>query len=195
MLFAMPILPAEPALFPDRLFAEAAMRESSGRRWWVLHTRPQQEKSLARDLLAREISFYLPQNRRTLLIRGRSMSSFTPLFPGYLFLRADQEERIAALSTRRVVRTLEVSDQNRLWDNLDRLNRLINSGLPVAAESGLEPGVQVVMRSGPLAGLRGRILKAAGKRRFMVAVDFIQTGASVLMDDWVLDPVADDRQP
>src|ERR1019366_7320330 len=109
----------------------------------------------------------------------------------YLFLRADQAERVVALSTRRVVRTLEVCDQNRLWDNLDRLNRLIGSGLPVAPESGLEPGSLVVIRSGPLAGLRGRILKAAGKRRFMVEVDFIQAGASVLMDDWVLDPVTD----
>jgi transcription antitermination factor NusG len=191
----MPILPAEPALFPDELFAEAAAADVSGRRWWVLHTRPQQEKSLARDLLAREISFYLPQNRRTLLIRGRPMTSHTPLFPGYLFLMADREERVVALSTRRVVRSLEVSDQGRLWDNLSRLNRLIGSGLAVAAESGLEPGAPVVIRSGPLAGLRGRILKAAGKRRFMVEVDFIQAGASILMDDWVLDPAADGREP
>ncbi len=189
----MPILPPEPALFPEGLFAEAATTAESERRWWVLHTKPHQEKSLARDLLAREISFYLPQTRRTLLIRGRPRTSFTPLFPGYLFLRADREERVAALSTRRVVRSLEVSEQGRLWDNLDHLSRLIDSGLPVAPESGLEPGVPVVIRSGPLAGLRGRILKAAGKRRFMVEIDFIQAGASVLMDDWVLDPVADDR--
>ena len=188
----MPILPAEPALFPEGLFAEAATLALSDRRWWVLHTRPQQEKSLARDLTAREIPFYLPQNQRTLLVRGRSMTSFTPLFPGYLFLMADRAERVVALSTRRVVRTLEVPDQSRLRDNLDRLHRLIGSGLAVAAESGLEPGQRVVIRSGPLAGLRGQILRAAGKRRFMVEVDFIQAGASVLMDDWVLDPLDDD---
>jgi transcription antitermination factor NusG len=191
----MPILPAEPALYPEGLFAEAVASDACERRWWVLHTRPQQEKSLARDLLAREVPFYLPQTRRTLLIRGRPVTSFTPLFPGYLFLRADREERVVALSTRRVVRSLEVSDQGRLRDNLDRLNRLIGTGLPVAAESGLTPGAPVVIRSGPLAGLRGRILKAAGNRRFMVEVDFIQAGASVLMDDWVLDPVDDEQQP
>jgi transcriptional antiterminator RfaH len=190
----MPILAAEPALFPEGLFAEALPPDAAERRWWVLHTRPQQEKSLARDLLAREVPFYLPQNRRSLLVRGRPMTSFTPLFPSYLFLMGDREERVIALSTRRVVRSLEVNDQKRMWDNLGRLHRLISSGLPVAAESGLTPGAAVVVRSGPLAGLRGRILKAAGKRRFMVEVDFIQAGASVLMDDWVLDPAADNQQ-
>jgi hypothetical protein len=41
----------------------------------------------------------------------------------------------------------------------------------------------VVIRSGPLAGLRGTIVEKAAKRRFVVAVDFIQRGASIVLDD------------
>ena len=48
----MPILAAEPAHFPEGLFAEAEASLAATRQWWVLHTRPQQEKSLARDLFA-----------------------------------------------------------------------------------------------------------------------------------------------
>ena len=52
------------------------------------------------------------------------MESYLPLFPGYVFLLADREERVTALATGRVVRSLHVRDQARLWDDLGRLHRL-----------------------------------------------------------------------
>ena len=47
----MPLLPLEPMTFPDDLFANGAsfVKEASG--WWVLHTKPRTEKSLARKCL------------------------------------------------------------------------------------------------------------------------------------------------
>lgn len=87
--------------------------------WWVLHTRPRQEKSLARDLHDCGAPFYLPLVRRRTLVRNRVMESSLPLFPGYLFLLADNEERMTALATRRVARSLDVPDQARLWRDLD----------------------------------------------------------------------------
>ena len=187
----MPILPAEPSVFPDALFAEDRAPEVAGRTWWVLHTRPRREKSLARALHDRGVPFYLPQVRRGSLVRGRVMHSFLPLFPGYLFLLADREEWMTALSTGHVARPLHVADQARLGDDLGRLHRLIASGLPVAHEDGLAPGMEVVIRSGPLEGLRGKILKAVSGRRFVIQVDFIQQGASVLFEDCRLEPVGD----
>ena len=43
----MPILSAEATLFPESLF-EAT--RPAGAAWWVFHTKPRQEKSLARHL-------------------------------------------------------------------------------------------------------------------------------------------------
>jgi transcriptional antiterminator RfaH len=186
----MPILPAERSLFPDALFADDRV-EADGRAWWVLHTRPRREKSLARDLHDRGVGFYLPLVSRRSLVRGRPVQSFLPLFPGYLFLLADRDEWMAALSTGHVARPLPVADQRRLWYDLGRLHRLMESGLPIAREDRLAPGTEVVIRSGPLEGLRGKILKAASGRRFVVQVDFIQQGASVLFEDCRLEPVDD----
>src|SRR4051794_17182902 len=69
----MPVLPAEPEIYPLSLFTEEA--ELSGGAWWVLHTRPRQEKSLARELHAGRIPFYLPQVARRSLVRGRVLTS------------------------------------------------------------------------------------------------------------------------
>jgi hypothetical protein len=52
-------------------------------------------------------------------------------------------------------------------------------------------GAVVDITSGPLEGLRGTIIRSASGRRFVVRVDFIQQGASVLLEDFALIPVRD----
>jgi transcriptional antiterminator RfaH len=178
----MPILHAETDRYPEELFEGLAPPEPDAR-WWVLHTRPRQEKSLARDLLARGTSFFLPQIRRRSLIRGRAFTARIPLFPSYLFLLADDHQRVAALTTRHVVRTLRVVDQDQMWEELSQIQRLIGSGAPITPEDRLAPGSNVEICSGPLSGMRGTILRTGSARRFVVQVDFIQRGASVELGD------------
>src|SRR3954453_13543576 len=104
----MPILPSEPQVFPEFLF-EPERGSFTNRIWWALHTLPRQEKSLARQLHARRIPFYLPLVANRLLVRNRPVTSHLPLFPGYAFILADPEERLVALATKRIVRPLRVA--------------------------------------------------------------------------------------
>jgi transcription antitermination factor NusG len=182
----MPLLPPEPNTFPHQLFSEETTAVRSGRQWWVLHTKPRQEKSLARQLLQARVPFYLPLIERRSLTRGRVMHSSIPLFAGYLFLLGQRDERLTALATKRVVHTLEVADQQTLWDDLTQVHRLINTGAPITPEERLAPGDLIQITRGPLAGLKGRIIRSASGRRFVVQVNFIQRGASVLIDDYNL---------
>jgi transcription antitermination factor NusG len=179
----MPILPAEPAHFPDHLFEEQAPPAAANRAWWVLHTKPRQEKRLAQHLHERHVPFFLPLVSRQVRIRARVVLSHLPLFPGYVFVLGNWEERVAALATGRVVQSLKVVDQELLWHDLRQIQQLIASGAPLTPEGRLEPGATVEIRSGPLAGLRGTIINSVSGRRFLVRVDFIQRGASVLLDD------------
>jgi transcription antitermination factor NusG len=73
-----------------------------------------------------------------------------------------------------------------------RLWRLLASGAPVTPEDRLVPGMTVEITRGPLAGLSGKIVRAASGRRFVVEVHFIQRGASVLLDDFALEPALAD---
>jgi transcriptional antiterminator RfaH len=184
----MPILTDEPHVFPDDLF-DASPDGCAGRIWWALHTRPRQEKCLARQLLASRIPFYLPLVSKRLRIRKRTFTSHQPLFASYLFLLAEPKERIAALGTNRIVRPIPVANQKGLWRDLVQIHRLICSGSPITPEGRLAPGKIVEIKSGPLAGLRGKILEHATRKRFVVEVDFIQQGASILLDDFTLTPV------
>jgi len=160
------------------------------RYWWVIHTKPRQEKSLARALYGGKVPFYLPLISRTRRVRGSRITSYLPLFPGYVFLLGDREERLKALAMSPVVRSLEVVGQDRLWHDLIQIHSLIESGAPITPEDQLAPGALVEICSGPLAGLKGTILDTASGRRFIVQVDFIQRGASVLLDEFSLAKVS-----
>jgi transcriptional antiterminator RfaH len=185
----LPILPAEPDRYPAHLFDGRSTDRPGERAWFALHTRPRQEKSLARHLYASGVSYYLPAIPRRRRFSSRVLTSRMPLFPGYLFLFADRDERQVALASNRVAHAIEVHDQGRLWDDLRQVDRLLGSGVPVATETRLSPGTPVEITTGPLAGLYGTVLKTASGRRFLVRVDFIHQGASVLLEDCSLLPL------
>ena len=80
-------------------------------------------------------------------------------------------------------------DQDGLWSDLRQIQRLIASGAVIRPEDQLTPGTPVEIHSGPLAGLRGEIVKSVSGNRFVVKVDFIQRVASVLLDEASLAPI------
>jgi transcriptional antiterminator RfaH len=102
---------------------------------------------------------------------------------------ANRKKRLQALTTGRIVRALETKDQHGLWHDLEQINQLSARWAPLTPEDRLAPGMTVQIRSGPLAGLVGKILQTASGRRFVVQVNFIQRGATVLLDDCNLMPV------
>jgi transcription antitermination factor NusG len=184
----MPILAAETSLFPDDLLNNPGEPAGSGR-WRVAMTKPRQEKALARDLIDRAVPFYLPLVGKESLVRGRRRKSFLPLFGGYTFLHASDEQRLTALNTGRIAHVLETPEQERLLADLRQIHHLIESGAPMTIEERLEPGRKVRVKSGAMMGLTGTVLSRRNRTLLLVAVDFLQRGVSVAIDDFMLEPV------
>src|SRR5262245_59247140 len=101
----MPLLELEPFIYPDTLL-EASSPDAELGSWWVLHTRPRAEKTLARRFSERGTNFYLPLYPREWRNRGRRFQSYLPLFPGYVFLRGDAAARLTALETNLVAHVI-----------------------------------------------------------------------------------------
>jgi transcriptional antiterminator RfaH len=180
----MPILPAEPDLYPADLW-EGATTGNAGRRWWCLHTKPRMEKATARDLRAMRLPYYLPQvvhEDRT--PQGRRTRSVLPLFTGYLFLLGDEQDRVRSMKPNRLVRVLDVPDQHGLEHDLRQVHRVLSSGLPVVAEPQAPVGSTVRILSGPLQGLEGRVVRRGKRDQFIAVVRFLGGGATVELQDW-----------
>jgi transcriptional antiterminator RfaH len=189
----MPLLPLEPFIFPDDLLTNHEMTPVRGPddscRWWVLHTRPRAEKSLARRLFPRGVPFFLPLYKRQWRSRGRSLCSHMPLFPGYVFLYGDAQVRLQALETNLLARVLHVEDSEQLQTDLARVYRLMTTGVALGPEERLQPGTPVVVISGPLAGLEGKVLRRGKQFKFFVEIEFLQRGVSVEIDSWMIEPL------
>jgi transcriptional antiterminator RfaH len=183
----MPLLPPEPFAFPDTLLADAEPAEGPGC-WWALHTRPRAEKALCRQLLRRSVAYFLPVYQRRWRDRGRLLSSYLPLFPGYVFLWGEADARVAALETNQVANVLPVVDQERLHADLVRVRQLMDAGAPLAPEQKLEPGDPVEIVAGPLAGLGGTVLRRGRRLHFVVEVRLLQQGVSVEIESWMVRP-------
>ena len=187
----MPILAAEPDLHPNDLFDRPELGCEENLRWWALYCLARREKQLMRRLRALEVAFYAPViAKRWRSGAGRVRTSYVPLFAGYVFLYGDAGHRRVAQETSCVSRWLVPPDSAALTRDLVQLHRLIDSGAPLTPESRLGPGMRVRVRSGALAGLEGSVLRRAGETRLLVAVDFLQQGASGLLDDCQLERIA-----
>ena len=186
----MPILPAEPDLFPDNLLDDWSEDPDDQSHWWVLYTLARREKDLMRRLKAMNVGFYGPMcPRKNRSPNGRVRVSHVPLFAGYVFLYGNEDDRLKALTTNCISRTLPVNDASSLVSELRNIRRLIDSNAPLTPESRLEPGARVRVKNGPLKGVEGTVVQRRGKERLLVAVEFLQQGASVALEDFRVEPL------
>lgn len=184
----MPILPVQRDIYPDGLLDEQSMLDTvcraEGARWTAFYTLSRREKDLMRKLEAAGIPFYAPLiNRRLRSAGDRVRSSYVPLFPGYVFSFVDDEQRRAALATNTVARWISIPDERILVGDLRAIKRLIDSKRPLTPEARIESGHIVRVRSGPLRGMEGMVVTRRGEQRLLVAVQFLNQGASIEIED------------
>lgn len=186
----MPILAAEIDVFPEDLLARDDLTDENGSHWWAVYTRSRQEKELMRSLVAMEIPFYCPIiSHRFRSPAGRLRTSHLPLFSNYVFMYADGFRRYQALKTNLISQTIEVNDGPQLVHDLRQIQRLIQLGLPLSIESKLAPGCKIRIKSGPLNGMEGMVVKRQGAEFLFVAVNFLQQGALVKLDSNEVEPM------
>jgi transcriptional antiterminator RfaH len=185
--FAMPILDRESDIYPEHLLEPAG---EGGEPWWALYTMPRREKELMRRLRALELPFYgpiVPQRKKS--PQGRVRTSYLPLFSGYVFLRGDDESRRQALTSNCISRCLMAPDAGQLVEDLRQIRRLILADVPLTVEAQIQPGARVRVRSGALRGIEGVVLRREHRDRLLVAVRFLQQGASLLLGDFEVEEI------
>jgi transcriptional antiterminator RfaH len=132
----------------------------------------------------------LPQVPHTSLIRGRRFTSQIPLFASYVFVFADDHDRIQTLSTQRVIQMLPAPDRAEVTSDLKNIQSLIAANAPLTLESRLQPGRKVRVKNGSLMGMEGVIVARRGCDRLLVSVAFLQQGVSIEISDFQVEPLS-----
>lgn len=159
--------------------------------WWVLHTRPRQEKAVARDLGALKIPHFLPLTDEVRYYGRRKQRVLLPLFPGYVFLHGSPEQAWTLDRAGRLAQIIEVFDQGRLDRELSAIRRVLESGHELVSHPYLHEGMRVEVKSGPLKGVQGVIERRRGRRRLVLQIEVLGVGSSLEIDGSLLRPVDD----
>ena len=77
----------------------------------------------------------------------------------------------------------------QLQRDLRRFAELIAAGAPLLPEARLVTGERVRVKAGPFRDQEGIVIRRNGKTRLQIAIDYLQQGASLEIDDCLLEPV------
>ena len=160
--------------------------------WYALRTRSRHEKRVREQLAALGIEPFLPLAERPRQWKDRRKMVAFPLFPGYCFARFPLSLRVAVLATQGVVQIFWNQDGPVPVPDaeIEAVRRLVESTLPYDPHPYLTEGMQVEVIRGPLAGLRGLLLRKGARARLVIGVSLIQQGASVELDALDVVPAA-----
>lgn len=157
--------------------------------WYAVHVRSQFERRVRDGLAAAGFEPYLPLYRERTRWSDRRQIAERVLFPGYVFSRFRQEERRRVIEVPGIVRILGAGqDLLPIADvEMDRVRRVVESGVCVAPLAYLVPGQRVRVQSGPLAGVEGVTIRLKGELHVVVAIEMLgRSVAAVLSTDSVV---------
>jgi transcriptional antiterminator NusG len=167
--------------------------DTSDEPWYAVWVRSHHEYIVDGQLSARGFQTFLPQFRPPAGRRSPSDARL-PLFPGYLFVRSalPKERYVSLLKARGVVRVLDAG-WTRLTPvpeaELQAIQTLVASGVPLTPHLFTQPGQPVRVTEGPLAGVSGVFLRDTRSwGRLVVSVQMLGRSVSVEMDSAFVEP-------
>ena len=162
--------------------------------WYAVWLRSNYEHAVNQQLSAKGFQPFLPEVHTWSRRLGARRTIRTPMFPGYLFVRAalDKHRYIDLLKVQGVVRILE-DGWTRLTPvpdvEIDAIQQIAASGMVVFPCAHLLGGERVRVLDGPLTGVEGQfVFEKASKGRLVVSVDMLGRSIAVELDAACVEP-------
>ena len=159
--------------------------------WRAAYTKSRQEKALAEDLRRLNVTYFLPLVEREVSSGGKRRKRWLPLFPSYVFFGGATSDNLTVAKTDRVAHFVEVppAAQGEFRQQLASLETALRTApATVELHPRLEVGKQVTIKSGPLKGVTGSLLRVKNKRKLCLQVSALGVGVVVEISADLVDP-------
>jgi transcription antitermination factor NusG len=163
----------------DSLYPATLNFHDSQLPWWVAHTKPNQEKKLAKELKQYDVSHFLPLVEKKTRKKTKN-PRIRPLFPGYVFFAGDHDARRIALETGRIANVISILDQAKMANELEQVYLALQSGFTIDPCQHIIKGEKYRLTTGPGMGLEGKVIIVKKKSRIVIEVESI--GQSIMME-------------
>jgi transcription antitermination factor NusG len=159
--------------------------------WFAVRVRSHFEKIAGTHLRERGYEEFAPSHKteRHWSDRKKEIDQF--LFPGYVFCRFSPHNRLPILTVPGVVDLVgwgkvpaPIPDEE-----IERVRRMVQSGLLVSPWPYLELGQAVLIEHGPLAGMEGILAEVKGRCRLVVSINLLKRSISAEVERSCVRPV------
>jgi len=153
--------------------------------WLALYTKPRSEVKAEEQLTSSSIQTYLPTITKLKQWSDRKKKVTEPLFRGYIFIYADEQERLISVEKQAIVRCL--FDNGRParipeWQ-IDNIRKMLESDTNVIVHNGIVPGAKVKIKSGSFQGVIGTVINESSGKSISVSIDLLNRSVVARLPD------------
>ena len=161
------------------------------KRWYAAYTSANHEKRVAEQLVVRDVEHFLPVYDSVRRWKDRRIKLQMPLFPGYVFVCMALRDRLQVQQVPGVAHLVGFGGTPAALpeEAIEALRASLESGVRAQPHPYLTLGRQVQVRSGPLAGMQGILLRRKGNFRVVISIELIQRSVAVDVDAVEVEPI------
>jgi transcriptional antiterminator RfaH len=175
------------------MIAQVSLAAAQGARWYLVHTRPNNECKAELNLAAQGFATFVPRIDKTIRHARRLKTVRRPLFPRYAFVRFDIErDRWLSVCGTFGVTRLFMQDGRPVPVPVGLVEELLahsDAGV-TRLDVKLEAGQRVRILSGPFADFTATLARLDEGRRVEVLLEMMGASVSVSVDRRALAPAA-----
>ena len=159
--------------------------------WFAVRVRSNFERVAELHLRDRGYAPFAPSYKVERQWSDRKKEIERSLFPGYVFCRLNQHDRLPVLTVPGVVGLVGFGKTPAAIpeEEIARIQRLVESGLLVKPCPFLEVGQTVLIERGPLAGMEGILAEEKGQYRLVVSVHLLRRSVAAEVERTSVRPV------
>jgi len=153
------------------------------RKWYPVYTHARAEKKAYDALIKKGIETYLPLNRKLKQWSDRKKWVEEPFIKSYLFVCITEQEQMEVLMTKGIARFIYFSGKITSMPEaqIEELKLLMASPYELeVTEENLQPGEKIIIKAGPLKGLKGEIVSYRSQKQLVLRLE--NMGLSILVN-------------
>lgn len=139
--------------------------------WYVLYTKPRNEKKTAQLLEAKNIEVYCPLHETLRQWSDRKKKVTEPLFKSYIFvhLKDYEREQVSVLTTPGAVRFLWWLGKPGIVrdEEIVQIRQFLNDYKGLNMSVNIQPGEEVMITDGPLKEQKGKLIQIRNNKAIL----------------------------
>jgi transcription antitermination factor NusG len=161
------------------------VEQPGGASWYAAYTCPRHEKSVQRQLEERRIECFLPVYRSVRRWKDRKKEIELVLFPSYVFVHILLSDRLPVLQVPGVVRFVSFHGLPTALPekDIEALRHGVDHRIRLTSHPYLKVGRRVQVKSGPMAGAQGILVRRKQNCRLVISIEAIMRSVALEIDE------------